>query len=63
MIRRYMPFEMRGVEPNTYIVNEEFETEDGIPAWIRLKVVNNGKSKFRQIMWFHISAKFQNENH
>ena len=43
MIRRYLPFEMRGVEGNTYIVNEEFETEDGVPAWIRLKVVNNGE--------------------
>ena len=44
MIRRYLPFVMRGVEPNTYIVNEEFETEDGAPAWIRLKVVNNGEA-------------------
>ena len=43
MIRPYIPFEMRGVEGNTYIVNEEFETEDGVPAWIRLKVINNGK--------------------
>ncbi|XP_070206105.1 uncharacterized protein [Littorina saxatilis] len=41
MIRKYLPFEMRGVEGNTYIVNEEFETEDGSPAWIRLKVVNS----------------------
>ncbi|KAK7496755.1 hypothetical protein BaRGS_00011964, partial [Batillaria attramentaria] len=41
MIRRYLPFEMRGGASNTYIVNEEFETEDGVPAWIRLKVVDN----------------------
>ncbi|XP_076452271.1 uncharacterized protein LOC143287914 [Babylonia areolata] len=40
-IRRYMPFEMRGVAGNSYLVNEEFETQDGVPAWIRLKVVNN----------------------
>lgn len=40
-IRRYLTFEMRGVQGNTYLVNEEFETEDGVPAWIRLKVVNN----------------------
>ncbi|KAL8573311.1 hypothetical protein ACOMHN_032773 [Nucella lapillus] len=41
MIRRYLPLEMRGVRGNTYLVNEEFETQDGVPAWIRLKVVNN----------------------
>ncbi|KAK7493737.1 hypothetical protein BaRGS_00015066 [Batillaria attramentaria] len=41
MIRRYLPFEIRGQGANTYLVNEEFETEEGVPAWIRLKVVNN----------------------
>ncbi|KAK7496780.1 hypothetical protein BaRGS_00011989, partial [Batillaria attramentaria] len=40
-IRRFLTFEMRGVGGNTYLVNEEFETADGVPAWIRLKVVNN----------------------
>ncbi|KAK7496779.1 hypothetical protein BaRGS_00011988 [Batillaria attramentaria] len=40
-IRPYLPFEMRGENNNTYLVNEEFETSDGVPAWIRLKVVNN----------------------
>ena len=45
MIRRYLPFEMRGVAGNTYLVNEEFETQDGVPAWIRLKVVNKGERR------------------
>ena len=46
MIRRYIPFEMRGVAGNTYLVNEEFETQDGVPAWIRLKVVNKGERRW-----------------
>ena len=45
MIRRYLPFEMRGVDGGTYLVNEEFETQDGVPAWIRLKVVDNGEKR------------------
>ncbi|KAK7113965.1 hypothetical protein V1264_000110 [Littorina saxatilis] len=41
MIRRYLPFEIRGNENNRYLLNEEFETASGTPAWIRLKIVDN----------------------
>nr|KAG5700346.1 hypothetical protein BaRGS_029598 [Batillaria attramentaria] len=41
MIRRYIPYEIRGTSGNTYLLNEEFETASGTPAWIRLKIVNN----------------------
>ncbi|KAK7493720.1 hypothetical protein BaRGS_00015049 [Batillaria attramentaria] len=41
MVRPYVPFDILGEGHHTYIVNEEFETENGVPAWIRLKVVNN----------------------
>ena len=44
MLRAYQPLQMRGVANNTYLVYEEFETVFGVPAWIRLKVVNNGQS-------------------
>ena len=43
MLRSYRPLAMRGMGDNTYLVNEEFETDSGVPAWIRLKVVNNGE--------------------
>nr|KAG5707973.1 hypothetical protein BaRGS_025111 [Batillaria attramentaria] len=40
MVRKYMPFEMRGTGDNTYLLNEEFETASGVPSWIRIKVVD-----------------------
>lgn len=43
-LRRYMPLEIRGTSGNTYLVEEEFETASGSPAWIRLKLTNNGGS-------------------
>ena len=42
MIRKYMPFEIQGNEDNTHLLNKEFETASAVPAWIRLKVVDNG---------------------
>ena len=43
MLRSYEPLEMRGKGDNTYLVIEDFETDSGVPTWIRLKVVNNGE--------------------
>ena len=42
MIRKYLPFEIQGNKDNTHLLNKEFETASGVPAWIRLKVVDNG---------------------
>ena len=40
--RRYVPLEIRGRAWNRYVVSSDFETAAGVPAWIRLKVVDNG---------------------
>lgn len=48
MIQRYQPLEIRGQGDNTYLVNEEFKTDFGVPVWIRLKVINNGKFSYSE---------------
>lgn len=44
-IRRYVPVEIHGKEGNTYVVSSDFETSAGVPAWIRLKVIDAGMLK------------------
>nr|KAG5706492.1 hypothetical protein BaRGS_032885 [Batillaria attramentaria] len=48
---------MRGENNNTYLVNEEFETSDGVPAWIRLKVVNNAGGTKEMMMMMMMMMK------
>ena len=47
-LSRYAPVEIHGREGNTYVVSRDFETAPGVPAWIRLKVVDAGRE-----LWFH----------
>lgn len=42
-IRRYTAVDTRGTDGQRYIISSDFETAEGVPAWIRLNVVNNGK--------------------
>ena len=54
MIRKYMPFEIQGNEDNTHLLNKEFETASAVPAWIRLKVVDNGWCTSRSSSSFQV---------
>ena len=54
MVRKYLPFDLRGNGQQTYLLNEEFHMSSGVPAWIRLKVVDQGRV-FQAIFYDYVA--------